>query len=270
MFDPDTKQEQTDSGAKVLIPPEPLKVTTRYYRCDKKFHVDQVERLFQLETRRRTFGLVWCVADQVSIYIIYGHCTDMKLVRNLSSHLKNSHRKGGQSQKRFERLVHHQRDSYYSHVNEVIQETFASAPPIKIFIATTALKQCLVECKGISCEYIPISDQDVVYQVVKKLDLVGEDHYDVEVQEFYDSLHSDMAVYGPEETRAYLEAGQLKFMIVDSKAVTDDLTRAAEHVHTPIITIKGFTELEARFQREFGLLGGIKRYKDQATITDQF
>lgn len=243
----------------VAIVPK-TKILQRYYRCDKRFHTDI---LSLTEKVRSLFGLVWCTGDDVDLYEFYDNF-ETKKVESCTAHLKNSHKKGGQSQKRFERLIDNQREDYFGHIADVMETTWSQNELIqRVFIVgnsvrTKELWKRLSRTLQLNAEIV-VSDGTPIMDVIKSLDLNVNVKTDKCLCEFYSSLHKNMATYGQQETFDLLQQGQLRVMI--SPTETDALI--AQRYGTDFVHLQNKTALEHRFRREFGGYGGITRWKTE-------
>jgi len=241
-----------------MIPPR--KILQRFYRCDKKFHVDYLTELFQDDGKK--FGLVWCESDMIIIYEFYS-TYEMKKLKTISSHLKNAHKKGGQSQKRFERIVNEQRSGHYSNVGQIVSELHNSHHWEHLFIASSGSKKNEIQNELICAlqshsTVITISDITTPIQCIKtQCNINRHTATDQYIQKFYDSIHEGTVVYGKKETLEALQIGQLKVIFS-----TDETIRPlCESFGTDFVLLKNRSTLENRVIREFGQYGGLTRYK---------
>lgn len=97
-----------------LIPPNP--VTKFYYRCDRTFHLDQYDMLFQAPSR----GFVVLIDGKECL--IYQFNGSWKRVKHFDALLIKRQRKGGQSSVRFARLAEESRIHYISHIVDEINK----------------------------------------------------------------------------------------------------------------------------------------------------
>jgi peptide subunit release factor 1 (eRF1) len=206
------------------------------------------------------FGLVWCIGDDLDLYEFYANF-ELKKIQSCSAHLKNKHGKGGQSQKRFERIIDGQRNDYFNHVAEVITATFPLTSVQRLFIVGNGNKQSelwkrLSPVQQAQSELV-VADGSSLYDVLKTLNLNLNTETEKYLTEFYNSLHVGLSVYGKKETQNCLQSGQLKLMFSTSR---DDETQCSPF-QTQHIWVEGKTSLEQRFIKEFGGCGGLTRWK---------
>jgi len=219
--------------------------------------------LVALEQPTTYFGLAWCRGDQVDIYTF---SAQFELVKRAtcSAHLKNAHRKGGQSQRRFERLIEGQRHDYGQHVADTLCKTLD--PHLlslqRLFLVGHGskhrdLQQRLPARWQPLCECVTYDGTTALHDVLKTLDLNVNLQSERHLTDFYARRHEDRIVYGPAETWACLEAGQLQVLFSPRHG---DADRCAAF-GTTFVLVAGRTALEQRFRADFGDYGGITRWK---------
>ncbi|RYX82441.1 hypothetical protein EON73_04300, partial [bacterium] len=87
----------TSTDCHIFSPPNPI--IKFYYRCDRKFHLDDLIYLYE-------------TCDEYAIVLISGKKTmlysysnnNTKILKEITTSLPNQHKKGGQSAQRFERI----------------------------------------------------------------------------------------------------------------------------------------------------------------------
>jgi len=113
----------SDNPAKVDIeifsvePPEPLNVGA--YRCDSRFFLEPLERMLESTD---TYGVVVMDGREATLAIVKG--TNINVVKKLASMAHAKIRKGGQSARRYERLIEEQIEKYYKRVGDAMDEAF--------------------------------------------------------------------------------------------------------------------------------------------------
>ena len=104
------------NGALLLIPPK--KLTKAYYRCDNKFHLDDILEMFIDDNK---YGIMLISGEETRYYLVNqtgSHC-QYTLLKKLETNLPNKHKTGGQSAVRFER----NRDIAINHyVTKIVQD----------------------------------------------------------------------------------------------------------------------------------------------------
>ncbi len=90
--------DQTEMVAHVIEPPMP--VVTFLYRCDSQFYVEPIEAML---TEKEIYGLLLIDRRECTVGILRGN--RVELLKYMTSQVPGKHGKGGQSQRRFERLT---------------------------------------------------------------------------------------------------------------------------------------------------------------------
>lgn len=93
-----TGSDQTEMVAFVIEPPMPI--TTFLYRCDSSFYVEPLEEMF---TEKEIYGLLLLDRRECTIGMLKGK--RVELINYMTSRVPGKHGRGGQSQRRFERLT---------------------------------------------------------------------------------------------------------------------------------------------------------------------
>lgn len=223
--------DQTDMVQFVLEPPEP--VPTFIYRCDSKFFTEPIEGM--LETKE-TYGLI--VIDRSEATIGYLHGKQIVSLKNMQSLVPSKHGRGGQSARRFERLIEIAAHEYYKKVADIANESF---------LAQKDLKGILVGGPGPTKDYF-VKSEYLHYELQKKIvdtfDVGYTDEYGLKelVEKARESLrHLDLmrekdlmqrlfeeirkpdgglSIYGEEQVKNALTIGA-----VDTLIISEDLRR---------------------------------------------
>ena len=116
----------------VIEPPELINLY--YYRCDQNFHLKPLKDIL---TEKETYGIFVIDGNSTTIATLKGRT--LKIVKEYTSGLSGKHRKGGQSQRRFERLRETQVNEYYKRVGNHAN---------KIFLAIQGLKGIIIGGPG--------------------------------------------------------------------------------------------------------------------------
>jgi len=119
--------DQTEMVTFVLEPPEP--VVSFLYRCDSKFYT---EPLHEMLAEKDVYGLVVIDRSEATIGILRGK--RIEVIKNLQSQVPSKHRMGGQSARRFERLIEIAAHEWFKKVGDLMTEAFLSRPEIRSII----------------------------------------------------------------------------------------------------------------------------------------
>ncbi len=116
--------DKTRMVAFVLEPPEA--VPTFYYRCDSTFFLEPLKDML---TEKQVYGLV--VIDRGEATLGYLRGSRIDPIRNIPSLVPRKHGRGGQSQRRFERLIEESAHNFFKKVGEIMTEVYLNEPLLK-------------------------------------------------------------------------------------------------------------------------------------------
>ena len=108
----------------VIEPPEPINLY--YYRCDQNFHLKPLRDIL---TEKETYGIFLIDGNSTTIATLKGRT--LNIVKKFNSGLSGKHRRGGQSQRRFERLRETQVNDYYKRVGNHANKIFLEIQGLK-------------------------------------------------------------------------------------------------------------------------------------------
>ena len=129
--------DQTEMVAFVIEPPMPI--TTFLYRCDSLFYTEPLEEIF---TEKEIYGLLLLDRRECTVGMLRGNRVD--LLKYMTSQVPGKHGRGGQSQRRFERLTEIAAHEWFVKCGEKAS---------KIFLAEEELKGILVGGSGPTKQY---------------------------------------------------------------------------------------------------------------------
>lgn len=111
-----------EEGCTVLFEP-PKKINMSFYRCDNKFHLDQIVEMYDDEN---LIGVCLMSGEELRVYTvsITGSHIEQKLLKHLDIKLPNKQKKGGQSAVRFARNADIARQQYVIKYAECIVNTY--------------------------------------------------------------------------------------------------------------------------------------------------
>jgi peptide chain release factor subunit 1 len=218
-------------------PPEPI--TIRLYRCDKDFITGPLE---ELVTPRDVYGLIVIDNKTATIATLKGNTYN--IVKKLTSAYHGKHRAGGQSHRRFERMIEEQSHEFKKRVAEVVLETFMPiSPDFKGFIVggPAATKEDFLEGSYLHHELKKkiLAVKDITYTdesgIRELIDAAKDDLIELEMiqhkklmQRFMKELVEDGPVaYGPDLEKA-LDAGAVDVLLVSDKLNPEEVDRLYE------------------------------------------
>ena len=108
-----------------IVPHEPINV--QFYRCDSSFALEPLDEMLAATD---TYGLVVLDGREATIATLRGKQT--KILRRLNSNAHSKlHGKGGQSARRYQRIIEESIEKYYVRVGEALDAIFLNTPNLK-------------------------------------------------------------------------------------------------------------------------------------------
>lgn len=108
----------------VFEPPEPVQTYT--YHCDSQFFLEPLEEILE---DKEIYGLAVIDRKEATIAIMKGKRVD--IVKTLTSGVPGKHKAGGQSQRRFDRLIELAAHEFLKRIGEHINEAFLAVEDLK-------------------------------------------------------------------------------------------------------------------------------------------
>lgn len=260
----------------VFSPPERIQVF--YYRTEKTFITELLEDMVE---EREAIGVIIVERDQATIGLLKSG--SLEVLEELEGYVPGKHEKGGQSQRRYERIIEQLVEEFFKRVGEAANRHFLP------LLEKGVLKGVIVGGPGYAkIDFVKggfldyrlqqiLSKElvDVAYQgyeglkeaVMKARDVIQAQMYKeaVEALEEFKSHLAQMtglAVYGDNEVALALEAGVVKTLLVHKER--EDIERWKELSQSRgaklIIIPQGLPEA-GWFKETFGGLAGLLRYK---------
>ncbi|MEM2889769.1 MAG: peptide chain release factor aRF-1 [Candidatus Hadarchaeum sp.] len=207
-----------------IEPPEP--VTVRMYRCDQEFVLDPLKEMLQI---KETIGLFVMDRRETTFATLRGK--HVEILRKLTSAVPGKHSKGGQSSRRFERLIEIAAHEYAKRVAEAANEIFSQIPDLRAIIVggpgptkedflNSGLLHESVQKKIAGVLDTGYTDEQGIKELVNK---AGEILADLEIlkekslmQKFMEELVAGkgLATYGESEIRRALEQGAVELLLI--------------------------------------------------------
>jgi len=144
--------DKTDMVAFIIEPPMP--VITFLYRCDSEFYIEPLEAML---TEKEIYGLLLIDRRECTVGMLRG--SRVELLRYMTSQVPGKHGRGGQSQRRFERLTEIAAHEWFVKCGERASE---------IFLAEPALKGILIGGPGPTKQYF-VNEAYLHYEIQKKI-----------------------------------------------------------------------------------------------------
>ncbi len=216
---------QTEMVTYVIEPPLP--VPSFLYRCDSSFYTQPLEDML---AERDVYGLFLIDRRECTIGILRGK--RIETIDHLTSRVPGKHGRGGQSQRRFERLIEIAAHEWFEKCGKKISE---------IFLAEKDLKGVFVGGPG-PTKYYFVEGDYLHYEIKNKIiDIIDTGYTDESglrelVMKISEKMHdlrisqekrimkrflkeitkkkNSLAVYGEDEVRKALEMGALDILLI--------------------------------------------------------
>jgi peptide chain release factor subunit 1 len=254
-------------------PPEPI--TTKLYRCDKEFITQPLEDII---TPKDVYGLIVIDNKTATVATLKGNTYN--IIKKLTSGYHGKHRAGGQSHRRFERIIEEQSHEFKKRVADLILESFMPiSKDFKGFIVggPAATKEDFLEGDYLHHELKKriIAVKDITYTdesgIRELIEAAQDDLSEMEmiqhkkmIQRFMKELVEDGAVaYGPSLAKA-LDAGAVDTLLLsaqlDEKEV-DELYEKARKQGTKVEVISDEFEEGYQLWNTFKGKAALLRYR---------
>ncbi len=217
-------RNQTRMVSEILEPPYPISIYL--YRCDSQFFLEPLEEMIK---DIDTYGLFLIDRRECTIGLLIG--TRIEPVSYLTSRVPGKHGRGGQSQRRFERLIEIAAHEWF---------VKCAGKALEVFKEQKDLKGILVGGPGptkrtfVNEEYLQFSIQkkiigifdtgytddyglkELVNNAAKSLEKLEIAHEKEIMNSFLEKIRdeSGLAVYGEKEVRKALEMGAVDTLIL--------------------------------------------------------
>ncbi len=272
--------ENVDTGdfaCYVFSPPE--KINVFYYRTEKRFITDFLEEMIE---DRDVIGIIIIERDQATIGVLKG--SRLEVLEEMADYIPGKHKMGGQSQRRFDRIIEQMVEEFFKRVGEHVARHFLP------YVEKGRLKGIIVAGPGyakidfVKGGYMDYRLQrlvspelvDVAYQGDQGLkEVIMKARNIVQIQMYRDAIEAmeefkshlargtGMVVYGNREVKQALEMGAVKTLLIhEEREDLEELKELAEAYSgaKTIIIPSSLPEAEW-FKNTFGGLAGILRYK---------
>ncbi|MCL4334496.1 MAG: peptide chain release factor aRF-1 [Candidatus Thermoplasmatota archaeon] len=121
-----SRGDQTEMYSKIIEPPEPIQ--TFMYKCDSMFHTELLGSMLE---EKEIYGLIVMDRKEATIGLLSG--TNIQVISNEQSLVPSKHHQGGQSSRRYERLIEIAAHEYFKKIGEIANNAFM--PNIRNIIA---------------------------------------------------------------------------------------------------------------------------------------
>ncbi|MHA1272282.1 MAG: peptide chain release factor aRF-1 [Promethearchaeota archaeon] len=218
----------------MLEPPD--KVKTFKYHCASEFLLEPLEEML---TPKRTYGLIVVGRKEAAVGYVRGN--RLVVVKEFTSGIHGKHRAGGQSQRRYERIIEETEKRFYRDISQKISEIFLNmdelagifiggpGPSKEKFVSDESLDYRLRD-KILDVVDLGYSGREGIRELLNKVkDKIANIKYIREktiMQKFLKELSNEtgMVAYGLEEVRKALNMGAVETLILSEKLNSYDVS----------------------------------------------
>ncbi|MEM2212251.1 MAG: peptide chain release factor aRF-1 [Candidatus Nezhaarchaeales archaeon] len=212
----------------VIEPPEPIK--TYLYRCDSHFHVTFLEEMI---AEKEVYGLLVMDRSEAVFATLKGRRLD--IIGKITSGVPGKHSSGGQSARRFERVIEQLAHEFYKRIGEYSKKLFGQIRDLKGLLigGPGPTKNTFLEG-----EYLPVdlknkvvgvidvgyTGEEGIYELVKRgRDVLRDLRYVREKEILTDFLYHvakkpELTSYGYLEVLDLLNKGMIKTLFLSEDA----------------------------------------------------
>lgn len=267
-----------DSGKDICLmfsPPEPVQIF--FYRTDKWFHTEYLEDMLK---EKEVYGLIIVERDECTIGVLSG--SRVEVIANFMSYIPGKHSKGGQSQRRYDRIIDQMVQEFYKEVGERANNAFLP------LLEQGVLKGIIIGGPGFSKkdffdgdyldfrlkklvfpQLVDVSYQDEagLRELVLKAEGLIKGHKYIEAVKATEELKLHMAkadglaIFGDEVFLAG-EVGNLSLVIAnDDHPRLEDIKALVEKCEARLVLVPSSMPEGAWLKSSFGGLAGLLKYK---------
>ncbi|MEW5748385.1 MAG: peptide chain release factor aRF-1 [Candidatus Thermoplasmatota archaeon] len=233
-----TSADQTQMVQYVLEPPEP--VQTFIYRCDSGFFTEPIEQMLE---HKDTYGLIVIDRGEATIGLLHGK--RIEPVKNIPSLVPSKHGRGGQSARRFERLIEIAAHEFYKKVADLVNESFLQknlkgilvggpGPTKEYFVKSEylhyELQKLIIDTfdVGYTDEYGLRELVEKAREALRDIDLMREKDLMQRLFEEIRKPDGGLSIYGEEQVRDALMIGA-----VDKLLLSEDMRKVKLDLKCP-------------------------------------
>ncbi len=119
-----TRGDKSDMISYFIEPPQP--VSSFLYRCDSKFYLDPILPMLE---KKEVYGLIVIDRAEATVGILRG--SRIEVIENKDSQVPSKHHQGGQSSRRYERLIEIAAHEFFTKIGELASNAFLKEPELK-------------------------------------------------------------------------------------------------------------------------------------------
>ncbi len=223
----------------VLEPPETIHVSA--YRCDNQFWLEPLEDLL---LEHDVYGLIVIDRSEATLGWLKGK--HVAVIKNIQSLVPSKHGRGGQSQRRFERLIENAAHEFFKKVGDIANEEFVDSENLsgiliggpgytKVFFAEKEYLHHELKKKIVDILDTSYTDEsglrellNTAQTVLSELDLMKEKGYMTSFFEEIRKPDGGLSAYGEGMVRRALEMGAVDTLLISEKYGKDRLDLRCE------------------------------------------
>jgi len=210
----------------VIVPPE--KIVSFQYRCASEFYTEPLENML---VAKDLYGLIVIDRSGMTMATISGN--RKQIIETMGANIPGKHHAGGQSQRRYARLIEQAAHEFFTRAGEHINKEFLNrelngiiiggAGPTKEFFAKSDYLDYRLKEKILAVVDIGYSDEQGINDLIKKSEDVLKDVQLMKekqvIQKFLSHLARDsgLATYGEKEVRKALNMGAVDILLLSEK-----------------------------------------------------
>lgn len=210
---------KTDIELFAIEPPEPLSIGA--YRCDSRFFLDPLRDMLGSTD---TYGILVLDGREATLAVVKG--TNIRIVKKLHSMAHAKIRKGGQSARRYERLIEEQIEQYYKRVGESMDEAFLNRVKAVIVGGPGPTKDFFMKMKPYNYQIKVLGVVDTGYtdeygvrETLSKSESLLAEQEAVKEKQLIDRfirevVNDGMATYGEKQVRMAIESRQAEKVLI--------------------------------------------------------
>ncbi len=119
-----SKGDQSEMVSYFIEPPQ--QITSFLYRCDSKFYLDPILPMLE---HKDVYGLIVIDRAEATIGLLKG--ARIEVIENKESQVPSKHHQGGQSSRRYERLIEIAAHEFFTKIGGIASAAFLKEPDLK-------------------------------------------------------------------------------------------------------------------------------------------
>lgn len=270
----------SDNPAKIdielfsILPPEPINV--QIYRCDSKFFLEPLERMLEITDK---YGVVVMDGRECTLAELRG--TNIQILHRLNSTAHAKIRKGGQSARRYERLIEESIELYYKRIGESMDRYFLNNVKGVIIGGPGPAKENFVKMAPFNYQIKILGVVDTGYTdeygvrevLTKSSEILAEQSAIKErqiVERFIKEIVNDgLATYGEKEVRNAIETKKASTVLLSEELNYQRVKLLGPDGKEYFFTIKNKEELEEKIKQGYTLISETNLLDDLIELCEK-